>query len=238
MPIQPSHIDSSTKIERVKKSKKKKSKKGSLRQNINVDAVKFHGIASDLQKKLRLRLADAGEEFANERYEEADKLLLSIENLCPGVSEVHELHGLVYYRQGKWKKAIVELTAFENSTGSVEQHPVLADCHRAMKHWTKTEEIWQELREESPSFELIEEGRIVQAGCLSDRQRYQDAIRLLENAPKHKGKPTIYHLRRWYYLADLYERAGDSPHARRLFKEISKHEPHFADVAERLVSLN
>jgi hypothetical protein len=40
-----------------------------------------------------------------------------------------------------------------------------------------------------------------------------------------------------YALADLYERAGDIPRARELFKRIARHDPRFFDAAERVKSL-
>ena len=54
-------------------------------------------------------------------------------------------------------------------TGSTEQHPVLADCYRALRRYDEVEPLWQELREVSPSAELVAEGRIVYAGSLADR---------------------------------------------------------------------
>ena len=56
-------------------------------------------------------------------------------------------------------------------TGSTEQHPVLADCYRALKRWARVDELWEELRAASPSADLVAEGRIVVAGGLADRGR-------------------------------------------------------------------
>ncbi len=187
--------------------------------------------------KLRARLADAALAFEAERFTEAERLLVSIQRLAPDVPEVHELLGLTHYRMGRWLRAIDELEHFHALTRSVEQHPVLADCHRALRHWTKAEELWLELGAASPAPELVEEGRIVQAGVLADRGRVADAIRFLEKAPKVKGRPGVHHLRRWYATADLYERAGDNSRARRLFADIATADPEFGDAAERAASL-
>ena len=46
-----------------------------------------------------------------------------------------------------------------------------------------------------------------------------------------------HHVRVWYALADLYERAGDLPRARELFLRIRRHDAAFADAAERLAAL-
>jgi tetratricopeptide (TPR) repeat protein len=197
----------------------------------------MHGVAPGTATKLQRRLAEAALAFEAERFNDAQRMLESIERLSPGVPEVHELLGLTYYRQGRWVKAIKQFERFHEMTGSVEQHPVWADCCRALKRWTKAEELWLELGDASPGPELIEEGRIVQAGTLADRGRVDDAIRFMERAPKVKGKPGLHHLRRWYVMGDLYERAGDHSRARRVFTDIVRAEPDFGDAAERAASL-
>ncbi len=199
--------------------------------------MQFPDVAPSTAQKLQRRLAEAALAFEAERFTEADNLLASIERLSPGVPEVTEMRGLTFYRLGNWGKAINQFEAFNERTGSVEQHPVWADCCRALKRWHKAEELWIELGEASPSAELVEEGRIVQAGSLADRDRLADAIRLLEGAPKPPRRPGLHHLRRWYVLGDLYERSGEFAHARRVFTQIIEAEPAFGDAAERLAAL-
>lgn len=199
--------------------------------------VDFGRIPADTQRKLERRLIEAAIAFDAERFTEAVSLLDSIDRLAPGVAEVYELRALAYYRLGRWMKAIADLERFSEMTSSVEQHPVWADCCRALRRWTRAEELWFELRDASPSAELVEEGRLVYAGGLADRRKIDDAIRLLERAPRPPKRPATHHLRRWYLLADLYERSGDLAHARRVFGDIAKAEPQFGDVAERLAIL-
>src|SRR5438270_291120 len=86
--------------------------------------------------------------------------------------------------------------------------------------------------------ELVTEGRIVAGGSLADRGDIGAAIRLLEKGPVHVKRPKAHHLRLWYALADLYERAGDTPKARELFGRIVGNEPDFADAAERLAAVD
>lgn len=222
-------------IERVVEPKKRK--KSGRRRGVDVSHVDFPGVGAATAAKLTDRLAEAATAFEAERFGDALKLLDSIDKLAPGVAEVHELAGLSHYRLGRWVKATAELERFGELTNSVEQHPVLADCARALKRWARAEELWHELGEASPSAELIEEGRIVQAGALADRGRLDDAIRFMERAPSVRGKPAVHHLRRWYALADLYERAGDHSRARRLFSDIVRTEPDFGDAAERAAAL-
>lgn len=194
-------------------------------------------MGNDTKAKLQRRLIEAAGAFEAERYAEAHKLLSSIESLAPGVPEVLELRGLASYRLGKWKQATNDLTAFETATDSVEQHHVLADCARALGRWREVERYWNELGAASPGAELVEEGRIVYAGALADQGKLRDGIRVLEKAPRAPKKPKLHHLRRWYALADLYERAGDLPKARRLFAEINTLDPTFGDAGERARNL-
>lgn len=227
-------------IERVdaelpsKTASRKRRRGGST---IDVSEVVFPDVANDTASKLRRRLVEAASAFEAERFADAYKLLSSIDKLGPGVPEVHELMGLSLYRQGRWAQAARVLEGFADATGSVEQHPVLADCHRALRHWAQVETLWGELGEASPSPELVEEGRIVYAGALADQGKTVDAIRLLETAPKAPKKPKEHHLRRWYALADLYERGGESQRARRLFIEIDKLQPEYGDVPQRIRQL-
>ncbi len=228
-------------IERVpdeaKSSKKRSSSSKRRRAAVDVSGVDFGSVAGSTRAKLTGRLEDAAKAFAGDRFGDAERLLLSIDKLAPGVPEVLELLGLSRYRQGKWRKAAADLRKFHAVTGSVEQHPVLADCARAMEEWNEVERLWKELGSESPEPALIEEGRIVMAGSLADQGRLTDAIRTLEKAPSAKGRPSVHHMRRWYALGDLYERVGDRAHARRLFGQIVNADSTFGDAAERLAAL-
>ena len=205
--------------------------------SVDVSEVSFSNVAPDTASKLRRRLIEAANAFEKERYAEAHSLLTSIDKLSPGVAEVLELRGLCSYRVGKWRQAETDLEAFETAVGTVEQHHVRADCARAQARWADVEQLWKELGEASPSPELVEEGRIVYAGALADQGKLRDGIRVLEKAPRAPKKPKVQHLRRWYALADLYERAGDLPKARRLFSEINTLDAAFGDAGQRARAL-
>jgi len=127
--------------------------------------------------------------------------------------------------------------AFEQLSGSTEQHPVLADCQRALGHHDRVAELWEDLRAASPSAPLVAEGRIVYAGSLADQGRLQDAIGVLEAAKPPGKRPQEHHLRVAYALADLYERAGDLPRARQLFSVVAAADPDLGDVEARLRAL-
>lgn len=187
--------------------------------------------------KYEQRLRNATRAFRAERYDEAARMLRRLAADAPGAVSVRELYGLTLYRQGKWKAAAKELEAFRLLTGSTDQHPVLADCYRALGSWAKVDELWSELREVSPSPELVTEGRIVAAGALADRGELPAAVRLLSQGWRWPARPREDQLRRAYALADLYERVGDLPKARELFGRIVTAEPDFGDVRARVRSL-
>ena len=99
------------------------------------------------------------------------------------------------------------------------------DCYRAQKRWKRVDELWAELGASSPSAELVTEGRIVLAGSLADRGRLDEAIDLLRRKAKPVSNPKEHHLRLWYALADLEERAGNLAAARELFARVRRFDP-------------
>jgi tetratricopeptide (TPR) repeat protein len=169
---------------------------------------------------------------------EALKILRPWREAHPDSSELRELLGLTYYRLGRWSLAQKELEAFVGLTDSTDQHPVLMDVARALGRFKRVEQLWDELKAVSPGAELVTEGRIVYAGAHADRGKLDEAIKVLERAPGNPKRVLPHHLRLWYALADLHERAGDIPTARALFRKISAQDPSFVDVAERLAALS
>ncbi|MGH9056800.1 MAG: tetratricopeptide repeat protein [Acidimicrobiales bacterium] len=187
--------------------------------------------------KLGARLADAAYAYEKERYDDANRILRSLARQVPGSQAVRELYGLVLYRLGQWAQAARQLEAYRQMSGSFDQHPVLADCYRALRRYDDAAEIWEDLCAASPSGDLVAEGRIVAAGCLADRGDLIGAIRLLEVPRRRVSRPQERHLRQWYALADLHERAGDLPGAREMFARVAAAEPDAFDVRERLRAL-
>lgn len=188
-------------------------------------------------ERVERRLKEAADDFEHERFGDAARILKKLSDEAPTVAAVRELHGLTLYRQGKWRAAAKELEAFRLLADSVDQHPVLADCYRALRQWALVDSLWEELGSVSPSAEIVNEGRIVVAGARADRGELVSAIRLLEQGWRFPKSPKSYHLRRAYALADLYERAGELPKARDLFGRIASADAEFADVGDRLRSL-
>jgi len=195
-------------------------------------------VEASIAPRVERRLGQAADAFERDHLADALRILKPLSKEAPRVPAVRELLGLALYGTGQWAAAAKELEAFRSLGGSVEQHPVLADCYRALKRYGAVSELWDELRETSPGAALVTEGRIVAAGALADQGDIDGAIRLLERGPVRPSRgAAVHHARLWYALADLYERAGDAPKARELFGRVVAVEPGLADAAERLAGL-
>jgi hypothetical protein len=183
-------------------------------------------------------LTRATDAFARGRERDALRILRPLIEAHPNAAAVRELAGLCRYRLGSYASAGDDLAAFAELSGSTEQHPVLMDCRRAQGNLRAVEELWEELRETSPSAALVTEGRIVLAGALADAGRLGEAIDLLARKSDVPGRTKEHTVRLWYALADLEERAGGVPRARALFEQVRQYDAEFADVAERLAALS
>src|SRR5690606_38865663 len=122
-------------------------------------------------------------------------------------------------------------------SGSFDQYPMLMDCYRAEKNYSKVDELWAELGAQSPSGAVVAEGRIVHSQSLAERGKIGEALKLLRKKVKPLARPKDYHLRLWYCLADLEERAGNIIAARQWFDRVAKVNPDFADIDYRIKQL-
>ena len=170
-------------------------------------------------------LMAAADAFAHDRERETLRILRPLREQLPDSPSVRELTGLAHYRLGNYAAAAKELEAYADLSDSVDQNPVLMDCYRAQRRWRKVAELWLELAAVSPTAELVAEGRIVYTGALADQGRLPEALALLRKRGDGVKQPKEYHLRLWYTLADLEERAGNLARARELFHQVRRAEP-------------
>jgi len=176
--------------------------------------------------------------FEAHRYDDARKILNPMSREYSEVAAVREMLGLCLYRGGQWKRALVEFEAsLKLNPDWIFNHAVIADCHRALGEHQMVEKYWQELQEASPHPELMAEGRIVMAGSMADRRQITEALALMEKAAGDMNRPSEYHLRQWFVIADLYDKEGNVIKARQFFERIAAIDPGFVDVAERLSTL-
>ena len=186
--------------------------------------------------KLAERLAEAVHAYDRDRFQDSLRILRPLARAVPTAGAVRELLGLTLYRLGRWRPALKELEEYRTMSGSYDQLPAMMDCNRALHLHSVVDQLWEDLREASPSGEVVAEGRIVMAGSLADRGDISGAIRLLTRDAAVK-KPRLHHLREWYALADLYERAGDVSRARELFAKVDAIDPDAFDTRDRLRAL-
>ena len=79
---------------------------------------------------------------------------------------------------------------------------------------------------------------MVAAGAQADQGDLQGARCARWAAPRQVPKKVRdHHLRQWYVLGDLYDRAGDPIEATRWFELVATHDRDFVDVADRLRAL-
>jgi tetratricopeptide (TPR) repeat protein len=211
-----------------------------LPPEIAADIRKAAATATNLHREgLVKRAESAYRAYERGRYQDALRAIKPVADEAPGVAAVRELAGLAAYRSGRWRDAARHLQAYGALSDSAEHLPVLMDCQRALHKPKKVAELWGELRHSSPDPDVLAEGRIVAAASLADNGDLNGAIAMLATAGASKAlrNPSDRHLRQWYLLADLYERAGDLPRAREYFERVLRADPEAYDVAERLRGL-
>jgi len=217
------------------RSKTKRTKAKALPDDVTGELVEASGARR--APRLARELAIAAQAYESGRYPDAQRILKRLAEAAPTAAGVRELHGLTLYRMGRWRQAKVELEASTALSASPDQLPVIADCERALGHHDAVERVIDDLRRASPGVEVLAEGRLVLAGSLADRKRLPEAIAILSRWEANRARPKDWHLRTWYALGDLYERAGELPRARALFQRLVDHDPDFFDASERLSAL-
>jgi hypothetical protein len=217
----------------------RRSRPRGRRTTANVRVEVARATPARLRATTERRLADAAGAYERDRYQDALSILRSLPQDAASIDAVRELRGLTFYRLGRWKEALRELRGFAELTGSVDQHPVIADSERALGHHDRVADIWTEIRRSGASSDVVAEGRLVMAGSLADRGKLKEAIALLGPASLNKvRKPRERHVRQWYLLGDLYERTGDVPRAREMFQRVVDADADTSDAVERLSALS
>ena len=213
--------------------------KYSLPGDVAADVRKAFIGTSYMREKMVLTLTRAAEAYDRKRYEEALRLGRVVSDAVPGVAPVRELTGLAAYRADRWSMAKIHLRAHFSVTGDPEHLPLVMDCDRANHRYRAVEKTFGELEESEPTAEVLVEGRIVMASAWADQRMYQEAIELLTKAggTKQLRNPSFRHVRLWYALADIFDRAGDTASARELFARVVIAEPDAYDARSRLADL-
>lgn len=197
-------------------------------------------IATAAHKERLVEQAEAAfSAYERGRFQDALRQIKPVVAEAPSVAAVRELTALAAYRSGKYREAARHLQTFGEMSDATNHLPELMDCQRALHKPKKVAELWTELRQSSPDPDVLAEGRIVAAASLAETGDLNGAISMLatSGASKNLRNPAPRHLRQWYVLADLYERAGDIPRAREYFERVRRADPEAYDVSERLRNL-
>jgi tetratricopeptide (TPR) repeat protein len=175
--------------------------------------------------------------FAADDFEEATRLGEQAKHLALRSAAARELLGLTHYRAGRFQAAARELAAFKRLSGSQEQDPVLADCHRAQGRPQRAVEVCDEIDPRAVPAAVYYEGAIVAAGALGDLGRIDQAIARLEKLELRPPVAQEHHIRAWYALGDLLERRGRFHQAMEWFDAAAEADAEATDAAERAARL-
>ncbi|MGH2663754.1 MAG: tetratricopeptide repeat protein [Actinomycetota bacterium] len=156
---------------------------------------------------------------------------------APRSAAVREILGLAHYQAGHFREALRELQAYRRMSGRADQNHLMADAHRALGSPQRALPLIKEaLRARIPA-EAKAEAAVVGGSALADMGRYDEALAMLRRAAPDTDVAEPHHLRVWYVIADILERAGRPAEATRVFRRIIRHDPDAFDVPERLAAL-
>jgi tetratricopeptide (TPR) repeat protein len=219
--------------------KSKPRVKYALPSDVAADVRKAFIGTAYMREKMVITLTRAAEAYDRKRYEEALRLGRIVADAVPGVAPVRELTGLAAYRAERWSMAKIHLRAHFTITGDPEHLPLVMDCDRANRRYRALDKTYEELESSEPTAEVLSEARIVLAEAWADQRKFTEAIDLLvrAGAAKQLRNPSFRHVRLWYTLGDIFDRAGDVAAARELFARVVIAEPEAYDAAARLDEL-
>ena len=191
------------------------------------------------RERLVVTLSKAAEAYDRHRYEEALRLARNVSDAVPSVAPVRELAGLSAYRAGRWAMARAHLRAHFELTEDPEHLPLIMDCERALRRYRGVERVFEEVAAHDPTPDVLAEARIVMAGAWADQGKFPEALELLQRAGGSRvlRNPAFRHVRLWYALGDVLDRAGDTAGAREMFTRVVRADPEAYDAADRLAEL-
>jgi tetratricopeptide (TPR) repeat protein len=184
-------------------------------------------------------LTRAAEAYDRHRYEEALRLASTVSRAVPSVAAVHELAGLAAYRAQRWPIARNHLARHFELTDDPVHLPLVMDCERARSRHHAVERTYQAIIEAHAPPEVLAEARIVRAESLADKGDFPEAIATLVagGAGKPLRNPSYRHIRLWYALGDVSDRAGDLATAREMFARVVRADPEAYDATARFDEL-
>jgi tetratricopeptide (TPR) repeat protein len=198
----------------------------------------FEGTVYQRERLVAL-LTRAAEAYDRHRWEEAVRHARPVAEGVPSVPAVRELIGLAAYRAERFPMAKIHLDAHFQLTGDPEHVPQIMDCERAGRRYRLIPKLFEAMRVAEATPDTMAEGLIVYAGALADQRKFAEAVQLLldNGVARNLRNPGYRHVRLWYALADVYDRAGDVASARAMFQRVVAAEPDAYDAADRLTEI-
>ena len=146
--------------------------------------------------------------FVGGRYAKARHHAEEAKALAPRLPAIREVLGLAAYRMGRWDQALTELRTYRRLSGDTTHLPVEMDVLRALERPEEVEATHALLRRLGGSPATLDEGKVVYASFLLDRDRAREAWELTRPSSL-KASPTDGDLRVWYVAARAAARLGD-----------------------------
>ncbi len=187
--------------------------------------------------KVKQLLVAAGEALEAGDHQAAIDAMIEAKVKAPRSVYVREMLGLSYYHLGMWREAARELAAFRRMSDRRDRDPEFADCERALGRPEKAVDVLADITAQDLPEDVVIEGLVVAAGALRDLERFDDAVRVLEQGPVPKQNPEPHHLRLYYALADALERVGRRADARGYWDSIYAEDPEFFDIERRRLGI-
>ncbi len=191
--------------------------------------------------KVADRLAAAARAYERDRYPEALRITRDLADQVPESAAARELHGLVCYRLGRWREAVRHLERGAPALGRRPQPGPgphgLPPRHGPPPTRRGPLEGIARARRRRPTSSSKAVSCWPRTWPRSGSSTRPSWCSPPPVAARNLRNPGDRHLRQWYVLADLYERAGDVPRARELFARVVSVDPELADAAERLLAL-
>jgi hypothetical protein len=168
----------------------------------------------------------ASEALADSRYQAAVKHGQRAKSLSPQDPTIRETIGLAAYRLGDWGLALNELRAYRRMAGDTTHLPIEMDVLRAQGRDRDVETAWKELQRRGGHGLVMNEGTIVYASFLLDKDRIDEAWKVIDPG-SITSNPNEGHLRRYFVAARVAAARGDVTTAKRYSDTIVLADPSF-----------
>jgi len=171
-------------------------------------------------------LGMASEALADGKYQAAIKHGQRAKSLSPQDPTIRETIALAAYRLGDWGMALNELRAYRRMAGDTTHMPIEMDVLRAQGRDADVEKAWKEFQRRGGHGLVINEGTIVYASFLLDRERIDEAWKVIDPGGI-AANPNEGHLRRYFVAARVAAAQGDVAKAKRYSDTIILADPSF-----------